>query len=63
MSPIDSKAVGTRLRNMMHTVVGQITTAIRGPAARGSTLPTKAQLMKMGPQQQFVHRTGLRNHR
>lgn len=63
MSTIHNKAVGTRLRGMMHTVVGHITTALLGPAGHGTTLPTRAQLTKMGPKQEFVRRTGLRNGR
>jgi hypothetical protein len=52
MSSIQVKAIGSQLRGLMSTVARQIASAIEGSAGR-TTLPTKAQLMKMGPQTGF----------
>jgi len=57
MSPFQSKPVGTRLRGMMSAIVGQIVSALREPAGRVTTLPTKAQLMKMGPPSELTRRS------
>lgn len=53
MSPHQGKAFGSRVKSLLCTVARQIVSAIRNPDGQG-TLPTKSQLMKSGPQNEFT---------
>ena len=55
MSPILGKAFGFQLKSLMHSAARQIASAISVSASQG-TLPTKSQLEKLGPQQEYVRR-------
>lgn len=60
MSPILGKAFGFQLKSLMHSAARQIASAISASAGQG-TLPTKAQLTKMGPQNAFQRGSPQRN--
>ncbi len=53
MSPHQGQAFGSRVKSLLCTVARQIASAIRTPSGQG-TLPTKSQLMKLGPQDEFT---------
>jgi len=59
MSPILRKAFGVQLKALVHAAARQVASAVRAPSGQG--LPTKSQLMKMGPQSEHArgsHRNG-----
>jgi len=60
MSSIQVKVIGSQLKYLMSSVARQIASAIGASAGQG-TLPTKSQLMKMGPQTGITRRTLPRN--
>ena len=60
MPSLQVKAIGFQLRYLMSTVARQIASAIEGSAGQ-TTLPTKAQLTKMGPQNAFQRGSPQRN--
>ena len=53
MSAQQGKAFGSRVKSLLRMVARQIASAIRTPDGQG-TLPTKSQLMKLGPQNEFT---------
>ncbi len=53
MSAHQDKAFAFRLKSLLCAVARQIASAIRAPGGEG-TLPTKSQLMKLGPQNEFT---------
>jgi len=52
MPSLQVKAIGFQLRCLVSAAARQIASAIEGSPGQ-TTLPTKAQLMKMGPQDAF----------
>ena len=61
MPSLHVKAIGFQLRYLMSTVARQIASAIEGSPGQATTLPTKAQLTKMGPQNAFQRGSPQRN--
>ena len=59
MSLLPSKALGSWINHLMSSVARQIASAIAAPSGQG--LPTKSQLMKMGPQSGFTRGSSQRS--
>jgi len=62
MSPILGKAFGFQLKVLMRAAARHIASSFSASAGLGR-LPTRAQLEKLGPQQEFMRRPSPRHYR